>query len=667
MKLIFYRFTLTLLLNGNYVVNFSRLTIKQKITALLIAYFFVAFTAIASTLFVSWRLEGGAAAINDAGSERMRSYQIGFLLAQHIKNPSEALIADINQAILVFENTLAALEMGDPSRPLLLPKDPNILSLLQQIQQTWHEQNKKLVLDILHESNGDVANQLLLNYSHDLKALVASIDRLVVMVEQSQAQATNLLRSFQITLVSLALVGTLLLIYLFMRMVIRPVKKLQTGLIQMSKRDFGIRLPITSYDELGDLALGFNRMAEQLQESYATLEERVKNKTLNLEMKRQELTALYDTASFLNTSSETGILCDGVLDKMISLFGAQAGVVRLVDHKAEGIPIVASYGLSEDFISKENQLTCGECLCGETAKSAVAVSYNVSQIDDLLISKHTCKSEGFEGVVSVPIKTRKGVIGVFNLFFQQACILPPSEVKLLETVSQHLGAAIESQRFVEREKEMAISEERNLLAQELHDSIAQSLAFLNIQSQLLQDGLRKGLTAQVDSTLSQIKEGIQESYDDVRELLVHFRTRIEHDDIDVAVRDALKKFEDQTGIKTHYQFEGNALTLQPETILQFLHILHECLSNIRKHSQATQVDVHLSHDTECQLIIHDNGVGFDHNQDAGDTHVGLRIMKERTQRIDGKLIIDSTPDNGTTICLTLPLGMNILNTCETNT
>jgi len=636
-------------------MNFSTLTIQQKITTLLLIYFVVAFVAITSTLFVSGRLEGAAAAINDAGSERMRSYQIAFLLAQYIDTPSEKLITEIDQAISTFEQTLITLEKGDPDRPLLLPKKQEIRSSLQKIQQIWMQKNKLLVRAILNEPNKEKATLLLKNYNEILKVFVADIDALVVMVEKSQAQATGLLRNFQTGLVSLAFIGTILLISLFMKMVITPVKRLKKGLDAMAQGDFSVRLRITNHDEFGDLAGGFNHMVKQLQEIYATLEDRIRIKTNTLEMKSRELAALYDTATFLNTASTIEMLCDGVLSKMDVLFGAQAGVIRLVDPKGKGIPIVACYGVSEDFLVKENQLQCGECLCGETAQNKAAASYNVSQVSDQLVSKQICKREGFEGIVSVPIKARQRVIGVLNLFFHQPRILPPSEMNLLGTVSQHLGAAIENQLFVDREKEMAISEERNLLAQELHDSIAQSLAFLNIQTQLLQDGLQKGQAEQVDTTLAQIKEGIQESYDDVRELLVHFRTRIKHDDIDVAICDALEKFEGQTAISTYYEFEGNALSLQPEIILQFLHILHECLSNIRKHSQATQVDVHLSHGNDCQLIIHDNGVGFDNKKDAGETHVGLRIMKERTHRINGNLTIDSSPEDGTTICLTLPL------------
>ena len=140
-------------------MKLSTLTIQQKITTLLLVYFVIAFVAIASTLHVSRRLEGGVAAINDAGSERMRSYQIGFLLAQNIDHPSDALTNELNQAISEFEKTLVLLEKGDSARPLLLPKDADIRSALAKIQQTWHQQNKLEVNAILQEADKEQAMQ----------------------------------------------------------------------------------------------------------------------------------------------------------------------------------------------------------------------------------------------------------------------------------------------------------------------------------------------------------------------------------------------------------------------------------------------------------------------------------------------------------------------------
>jgi two-component system nitrate/nitrite sensor histidine kinase NarX len=229
---------------------------------------------------------------------------------------------------------------------------------------------------------------------------------------------------------------------------------------------------------------------------------------------------------------------------------------------------------------------------------------------------------------------------------------------LLETLGHHLGVAIENQRLKSREKELAVSEERNLLAQELHDSIAQGLAFLNIQVQLLQDSLRKGKADEAMQTAGQLREGVQESYDDVRELLVHFRTRVHQSDLDSAINSALEKFEGQTGIDTEFERIGTGAPLVPTDEIQIMHIVQESLSNIRKHAKAERVQVTVKREFgRIQVDIQDNGVGFDPENDPNclsDRHVGLKIMRERAHRIGGECRIASTPGQGSRVTLTLP-------------
>ncbi|MFA7349851.1 MAG: type IV pili methyl-accepting chemotaxis transducer N-terminal domain-containing protein [Methylotenera sp.] len=474
-----------------------RLKIRDKIIGLLVFYFLVALVAIGSTLLVSWRLEGGAAAINDAGRERMRSYRIAYLLEQQVKQPKTQLRDDIEQEIVLFEATLSELELGNPQRPLSLPKDVDVKTQMTQLRQTWQTSIHPHITQILNTASIAEQEALLIQYRPMLERFVSGINELVSMVERSNAHATSLLRFLQIALVSLALVGTMLLVYLFSHMVVLPVTRLREGIQRMAQADFDVRLPVTSQDELGELASGFNRMADQLQDIYATLEQRVEEKTRSIEAKNKELAAL--------------------------------------------------------------------------------------------------------------------------------------------------------------DKEMAVSEERNLLAQELHDSIAQSLAFLNIQVQLLQEDLQKDHIAEAMKGLAQIREGVQESYDDVRELLVHFRTRIGSTDLQTAIRSALEKFEGQTGIKTAFKISGNAPELQPEHVLQVMHIVQESLSNVRKHAHASQVDVELGCAQRCTIDIRDNGVGFDVAQDAGDSHVGLHIMRERSHRIGAELFFDSELKKGTHIGLILPV------------
>lgn len=473
------------------------LKIREKISGLLILYFFIALVAIGSTLLVSWKLEGGAAAINDAGRERMRSYRIAYLLEQYSQNPSFDLRKKIETEVADFSDSLIELDLGNPSRPLLLPKDTKVKRQMKELREVWRFKIYPDILTILNETDPTKQKSLLTNYRSLIEAYVLKINELVSMVELSNAHATGLLRFLQVALVSLALIGTILLIFMFSKMVVNPMLVLTEGIQRMTNADFSVRLPVTSRDEFGDLAAGFNRMAGELQDLYATLEQRVAEKTRSIEIKNRELAAL--------------------------------------------------------------------------------------------------------------------------------------------------------------DKEMAISQERNLLAQELHDSIAQSLAFLNIQVQLLQDDLQHGHKDEALRSLSQIREGVQESYDDVRELLVHFRTRVGVADIETALSCALEKFEEQTKIKTSFKHEGKAPEMSPEQTLQIMHIVQEALSNIRKHSKASLVRVELRCTAKGVIDIIDNGIGFDFNRDAGTNHVGLRIMQERAKRIGAELSFFSAPDSGTRVCLVLPV------------
>jgi two-component system nitrate/nitrite sensor histidine kinase NarX len=629
------------------------LKLQEKITGLLVFYFLVALVAIGSTLYVSWRLEGGAAAINDAGSERMRSYHIAFLLAQQVQQPSAELRRDIEAKVAQFEKVLTDLDRGDPRRPLSLPKDNNVRTQMSKLHQVWQADIKPRIQRILDTPQRSEQEKMLAEYRPVVEIFVGNVNDLVEMVETSNARATMLLRTFQIGLVSLAFIGTVLLMSMFSLMVVRPVNRLREGIQRMGKADFGVRLRFTKRDEFGELAEGFNQMADKLQDLYATLEQRVEEKSRSVEVKNRELAALYDVAAFLNSSTATEPLCGIVLDKLSALIGARDGVVRLVDAKGKQLQIIASRGVSKNFLDEESCLAVGDCLCGVVARDGVAISSDFSTPSQPLLL-HACKRDGFQAMVAIPIRSKQRVMGMLNLFFDTPRILPPSEIRLLESVGQHLGIAIENQRLVAREKEMAVSEERNLLAQELHDSIAQSLAFLNIQVQLLRNDLQQGQTTTALQGLEQIREGVQECYDDVRELLVHFRTRVGNADLETAVRSALEKFEGQTGISTVFSHRGTVPDMPPEHVLQAMHIVQESLSNVRKHAKASRVDVELVCGGECTLYINDNGTGFDAAHDAGDTHVGLSIMRERAHRIGAELVLESEPGRGTRVRLVLP-------------
>jgi len=117
----------------------------------------------------------------------------------------------------------------------------------------------------------------------------------------------------------------------------------------------------------------------------------------------------------------------------------------------------------------------------------------------------------------------------------------------------------------------------------------------------------------------------------------------------------LQKFEHQSGIQTHLTMSGHGLPLSPDLQIQVLHIVQEALSNVRKHAQASQVWLNVQQQPEWRFEVRDDGIGFEHNGTTIDqTHVGLRIMRERADRIDASLVVHSAPGAGCSVVLSLP-------------
>ena len=233
--------------------------------------------------------------------------------------------------------------------------------------------------------------------------------------------------------------------------------------------------------------------------------------------------------------------------------------------------------------------------------------------------------------------------------------LGPEKQELLDALASHLASGLESLRAAALEREAAVGEERALLARELHDSIAQSLSFLKIQVQLLRSAQRNAQPEQVENALDELDAGVRESINDVRELLVHFRTRTNTDDVEAALQETLQKFKHQTGLATHLQVSGQGIPLPADVQVQVLHVLQEALSNVRKHACASQVVLQVRKGEAWSFVVRDDGTGFEPPlQDRSSIHVGLKIMQERASRIGATVQVLSEPGQGTTVELQLP-------------
>jgi two-component system nitrate/nitrite sensor histidine kinase NarX len=627
--------------------------LSTKIVAALLGFLLLALAAIGATLFLSWQLEGSGAAINDTGSLRMQSYRLSASLARVAGAPDAAgnpIGPTPAQQIAQINATFAQLRKGDPERPLFLPPAAPIQAQFQRSSQQWQQQIEPLARAII--ARPDAA--LLRRFQMLIEDFVSANNTLVQLIEHDSERRTFWLRSSQLALVAMALLGTISMVYLMFMMIVRPVERLYDGMQRMSARDFAVRLDVEGRDEFGQLAQGFNQMADRLQSLYGSLEQRVQEKTVLLADKNRELTLLYDTAAFLQRSQAMESLCQGFLERISQYFQADGGSVRVVDERRDNVHMLVHHGLSPEIVESEHCIKMNDCLCGQAAVARVAVVHDMRQIDSAHELK--CHREGFQTVSIFHIQTHQQYLGFFNLHFRLARKFDAREQALLETLGQLLGVAIDNLRLANREREMAISEERNLVAQGLHDSIAQSLNFLNLQVQMLEQSMLENRQEEANEVVPMLKAGIKECYDDVRELLHNFRTRLAENDLPAALERTVAKFRQQTGIRAHLSAEVDGAPFPPEQQLQILFIVQEALSNIRKHANATEVTLQLADGQDFTLKICDNGVGFDSAilQQKGEQHVGLHIMQERAQRLAATLAVQSAPGLGTTVTLQLP-------------
>ena len=597
-------------------------------------------TALASiglTLWVTWQLEGGAAAVNETGRMRMQTWR----LTHSVQTQQSA--AEVQTLVRRFDESLGLLREGDATRPLFVPWNEDVRREFSSVERLWQIQRSLWTAPLRPD------DPLLLKSADEF---VLAIDRLVLAIERQLSGFTALLNLFQFAMMALALGGAVVMIYTGYLYVINPLAELRRGMEQVEAGQFGTRIDIASMDEFGQVAAGFNRMAATLRSMYEGLEAKVLAKTQRIEAQRARLEALYEVSAFLAKASSVEELSRGFSQRVRAVIRADAVVVRWSDEANERYLMLASDCFPQEMQDEERSLIAGACACGNLLPDARIRVIPIHNHESAPMRQ--CARVGYRNLVSVPVRLQQRLIGEIDLFFRSDVQLNADETELLDALGSHLASALEGLRAAALEREAAVGQERALLARELHDSIAQSLAFLKIQTGLLRTAVHRQQPEKVETTLDELDAGLKESINDVRELLVHFRTRTNTGDIESALRETLQKFQHQTGLPTRLQIEGEGLPLPADVQVQVLHVVQEALSNVRKHADASHVSLDVHKGPQWRLVVRDNGNGFDTALQHRETHVGTKIMRERAERIGATVLIQSVPGQGSSVTLILP-------------
>ncbi|TCZ75487.1 PAS domain S-box protein [Paenibacillus albiflavus] len=209
------------------------------------------------------------------------------------------------------------------------------------------------------------------------------------------------------------------------------------------------------------------------------------------------------------------------------------------------------------------------------------------------------------------------------------------------------------------EKLKYIYMERERLARDLHDTVAQDIAYANMQLKFITKRVGVIDTAELRKSLHAIYTVLEQGFSELRQTLYNMNHVA---DLGTFLRDTLDLFEKRTGIATNLQLEGLPDNLDVHFITQVSRIIQETLNNIRKHANATWVDIRIIYTkTQLQIQISDNGCGFDVNGVDNNRHFGLRSIRERCQEIKGNAEVNSIVDKGTQWTFVFNLDHSILN------
>ncbi len=376
------------------------------------------------------------------------------------------------------------------------------------------------------------------------------------------------------------------------------------------------------------------------------------DRSVRLARKTQSLDVLYEVATCLSQPGSLEQLLDSFLDTFIELIDARAASVRLVT--ADGYTrLVASRGLDAAVVERDRQMEASRCQCGWSATEGGIRIQQGTAACAKLIGRPMLERDCLEFVV-VPVQYQDRILGVYNLFLDRPLTAMGEDMQdLLISVGRHLGLAIEKARLDKDARRLAIMEERHTLGNELHDSLAQDLVGMRLQIKVLGESLSRNDMSASQSDVQGLRQAMEQAHANLRDLLANFRLKIDDRGLGPAVADMVERFRHETGIAMFFQNECQALNLTPAQEVQVFYIIQEALTNIRKHSNARNVRIMLNNEDDFYtVLIEDDGRGItEATQGIPGEHVGLAIMRERTERLPGQLVIESEPDEGTRIIL----------------
>jgi signal transduction histidine kinase len=375
-----------------------------------------------------------------------------------------------------------------------------------------------------------------------------------------------------------------------------------------------------------------------------------------LELRNRELLALHDAALGIYGELSLETVLQKVVDRARTLVNARYGALSVIDDQNRIESFITS-GISDEERARIGPPPVGHGILGEVLLEGHRLCLRE-------IQSHP-RSVGFpphhppmKTLLAVPILCKSPFRG--NLYLAEkaeGAEFTEEDEQSLVRFATTAAIAIDNSHLHLRLNDLAVAEERLRIAHEMHDGLAQVLAYVNTKAQAVKELLRTGRTEDATRHLDQLAGAAREVYADVRESIIGLRSAADPDrSLPEALQDYINTWQAHAGVDCHLAVNGKP-RLTPNAQLQVLRIVQESLANIRKHAGARRVDVTLEQgETRLRVTIQDDGAGFTPGE-LGRSELprfGLSTMRERAGNLGGTFSLESSLGTGTRVTVELP-------------
>lgn len=565
---------------------------------------------------------GKASAINIAGSLRMQSYAIALALTDTSRLDGDRRLA-VEEAVLEFDRRLNHPNMVSA---LSANSKDSLTSLFAHLSNEWNQQLRPLVLQIALESNTAPKAVPLIRH------FVGEVDEFVARLDEALERQIATVKLIQGGLLFLMLITIFVAIFMLHKQLNITLSSLLRFAREVKKGDFSVRAPVVAGGEFAELAETFNVMAENIARTYGTLEAQVAQQTAELERSNRALSLLYETARLLSNRPLTPERLQQVLRGIEANINLPTVVICAFNpNQASGFPIAVN-GAERLHADDPAPGDCAACHASTKTQLRPNHSHPGGQI------------------LNVALTDADHYFGTMPVMVPLDAHIETWQIELLEALGRQIGAALAGVEYSQQERRVALLEERTVIAQELHDSLAQSLSYLNIQVTRLTRLLGTQKLDQADAVVDELRTGLNNAYRQLRELLTTFRLHFDGTGLNQALCNMVEEFKQRAIPNLHVHNTLADIELSANEQIHVLQIIREALSNVEHHAYAPNAWVTLERvdaSSVC-IVIEDNGVGY---QPAAKElhHYGISIMRDRVESLGGNLNISPRPGAGTRV------------------